>query len=143
MQQALQLLLGTFPSISPPSSPPSSTGNREEHASCEPSTSGRQLLPAADLAASVAAFSSHGNLVVPDPRHRKLPLHVLANERPQPWLLLPMRAAALQRYPDFFGQSALFFSSLQGAVLKGASRQLLRPSKVGCVLLLQSCWNAW
>mmetsp|Transcript_5354 Transcript_5354/g.14408 ORF Transcript_5354/g.14408 Transcript_5354/m.14408 type:complete len:429 (+) Transcript_5354:173-1459(+) len=80
--------------------------------------------------AAIAAQSSHGNLIVPNPRYSKLPVHVLANDKPQPWQLLPMRAAALKHYPDFFGQSSLFFSSLHGAVLKGAANQLLRPSKL-------------
>eukprot|EP00983_Pelagomonas_calceolata_P077028 1153691-Pelagomonas_calceolata.AAC.4 len=90
--------------------------------------------------AAIAAQSSHGNLIVPNPRYSKLPVHVLANDKPQPWQLLPMRAAALKHYPDFFGQSSLFFSSLHGAVLKGAANQLLRPSKVwglrGCAGVL-------
>lgn len=78
----------------------------------------------------MARHSTPGNLIVPHPRHSKLPAHVLANNKPQPWELLPMRAAALKQYPDFFGQSALFFSSIHSAVLKGAATQLLRPSKV-------------
>jgi hypothetical protein len=90
--------------------------------------------PNKQLCTEIAALSSHGSIIVPDPRHRKLPCHVLANDKPQPWQLLPMRAAALKQYPDFFGQSTLFFSSLYGAVQKGAAKQLLRASKVGGVV---------
>lgn len=82
------------------------------------------------LASDIAAQSTPGTLVVPNPRHSRLPRHVLANDRPQPWQLLPMRAAAMQQYPDFFGQSCQFFASIHTAVLKGAATQLLRPSKV-------------
>lgn len=99
-----------------------------------PSAASAWLSPRQLLCTEIASFSGHGTLLVPDPRHRKLPLHVIANNKPQPWQLLPMRAAALKQYPDFFGQSALFFASLNGAVHKGAATQLVRPSKVRPVL---------
>jgi hypothetical protein len=86
--------------------------------------------PSPDLNPSaIAELSSEAMLAVPR-SHGRLPLHVLGTGQPQPWELLPMRAAALARYPNFFGLACNFFGLLHSATLTSSPSRLIRPSRV-------------
>ncbi|GIL90562.1 hypothetical protein Vretimale_17521 [Volvox reticuliferus] len=57
-----------------------------------------------------------------------VPTYVLPNQRAQPWELLPMKAAAMAEYPNFFNYSCVFFGSLKRDVLNGLPFCLVRPT---------------
>ncbi|KAL6755464.1 hypothetical protein V8C86DRAFT_2677328 [Haematococcus lacustris] len=86
-----------------------------------------------DSMGQLAALSSPNTLLVPRGNRSNLkpPLHVMDAGFPHPWELLPMRAAALQQYPNFFAQSTMFFGSIQTAVTNRLEQQIVRPSKLG------------
>ncbi|GIL68820.1 hypothetical protein Vafri_22015 [Volvox africanus] len=59
-----------------------------------------------------------------------VPTYVLPNQRAQPWELLPMKAAAMAEYPNFFNYSCVFFGSLKRDVLNGLPFCLVRPTRL-------------
>ncbi|KAG2423534.1 hypothetical protein HXX76_015281 [Chlamydomonas incerta] len=61
---------------------------------------------------------------------KDVPTYVMANQRPQPWELLPMKAAAMAQYPNFFNNSCTFFGSIKRDVVNGVPFCLLRPSRL-------------
>jgi hypothetical protein len=81
------------------------------------------------LPGSAGTQGHGGDLSVQLPR-RETPTYVLANQRPQPWELLPMKAAAMAQYPNFFNNSAVFFGSLNRDVTNNVPFCLIRPSRL-------------
>ncbi|EFJ49842.1 hypothetical protein VOLCADRAFT_104092 [Volvox carteri f. nagariensis] len=59
-----------------------------------------------------------------------VPTYILPNQNPQPWELMPMKAAAMAQYPNFFNYSCVFFGSLKRDVLNGLPFCLLRPTRL-------------
>jgi hypothetical protein len=112
---ALQLLADAF----------SNTGNVVTNES--PSAAAREEALARRI---VEAGATSSSVIVPR-RHNKLPYHLLPSSQPQPWELLPMRAAALSQYPNICAAACLFFSSLQSAVQHNQPVQLVPCNKVG------------
>eukprot|EP00198_Chlamydomonas_reinhardtii_P002316 XP_001691652.1 predicted protein [Chlamydomonas reinhardtii] len=98
----------------------------------------RQTTATAARAAEVmrAAFpgathetAGRNTIAVQLPR-KDVPTYVMANQRPQPWELLPMKAAAMTQYPNFFNNSCTFFGSIKRDVVNGVPFCLLRPSRL-------------
>ncbi len=61
---------------------------------------------------------------------RDVPTYVLPNSGAQPWELLPMKAAAMAQYPNFFNNSCMFFGSINRDVTNGVPFCLLRPTRL-------------
>ncbi|GLC39924.1 hypothetical protein PLESTB_001821100 [Pleodorina starrii] len=72
---------------------------------------------------------SDKSVVVQLPR-RDVPTYILPNQRMQPWELLPMKAAAMSQYPNFFNNSCVFFGSLKRDVVNGLPFCLVRPTRL-------------
>ena len=86
-------------------------------------------------AAASQGWTTTGNissnvLALPQPRKHQ-PLHLQPSGRPQPWELLPTRAAAYQRYPNVFNSTCMFFGSISRDLSRRLPASLVRPTKVG------------
>ncbi|GFR53255.1 hypothetical protein Agub_g16032 [Astrephomene gubernaculifera] len=80
-------------------------------------------------AAFPAERATENNIAVQLPR-RDVPTYVLPNNKAQPWELLPMKAAAMAEYPNFFNNSCTFFGSMKRDIVNGLPFCLLRPSRL-------------
>ncbi len=58
-----------------------------------------------------------GTVIVPRRQSDLLPFHLFTTGHPQPWSLMPMRAAAFQQYPNLFNHACSFFNGLEQAVV--------------------------
>lgn len=71
-----------------------------------------------------------GNTIIVPQIHGKTPLHILPNQHPQPWELMPLRAAAMRDYPNFLNVSTGFFGSLNRDIKGSMPFCLLKPNRL-------------
>ena len=82
----------------------------------------RQAFPETDVGTAGA-----NTIPVSLPR-KDLPTYLLPNNKVQPWELLTLKAAAYNRYPNFFNASCCFFGSLGRDISRLKPVSIVRPT---------------